>query len=311
MKRICVLLLMAVLVLGIMAGCSSEPPVPIDEALVGTWVQDGSATDRLVLEADGTGMAENALAWHVGEEPGEWFIRFGDAEDYTHFTYELIDGQILKSTLAATGQTFVYIKAEYAEGQLPSGNSPVVGVWALETDNQNWFIFGADGTGTIGADEISWWTIGDDIVAMNFGEHINLFFYEIDGEHITFSRVRDGETFPQRVWLAEDVDSVLLPTNMLYDEALLERLVRYAVNLEFADIIEMVDQYLRSVDATEEDIAYEVRELAVRAEELLAQVYVYVDDFDGQVTVYYPGVREISSSINIVPYIRPGSTSQI
>jgi hypothetical protein len=97
---------------------------------------------------------------------------------------------------------------------------------------------------------------------------------------------------------------------MLNDAELKTQLIAQVTSLDFKGIIEMVDDYLNSVIASDNDIAYEIRELAVMADEILGRTQVVVDDFNGQVTVYYPNVRGITSSINVVPYIRPGQFRQ-
>jgi hypothetical protein len=98
---------------------------------------------------------------------------------------------------------------------------------------------------------------------------------------------------------------VIVPTQMLYNSELRTQLIAFVSGLDFIGIIEMFDQYLEDVQADDGDIAHEVRELAIRANEILNNMYIHVDDFDGQITVYYPGVRAITQSINKVPYIRP------
>lgn len=106
--------------------------------------------------------------------------------------------------------------------------------------------------------------------------------------------------------ILDHIDEIEVDSHMLYDRALLVQLCEYVNDLAFTEIVAMVDAYLADVDASADDIAHEVRELAVRGAELLEQAYVYTDEFDGRVTVYYPGVRAISTDINILPYIRPG-----
>jgi len=96
-----------------------------------------------------------------------------------------------------------------------------------------------------------------------------------------------------------------LPTQMLYDAELRVQLMAYVSGLDFTSIVEMADNYLEYFATNDDDVAHEVRELAIRANEILGNMLIYVDDFDGQITIYYPGVREITQSINIVPYIRP------
>ena len=100
-------------------------------------------------------------------------------------------------------------------------------------------------------------------------------------------------------------ESLSYSTNMLEDEELLTNLLYYTLSLEFDQLLEMVDAYLEDVDASEDDVAHEIHELALRGAELVEIVDVDIDDFNGQITVYYPGIREISSSVHIVPFIRP------
>jgi len=101
------------------------------------------------------------------------------------------------------------------------------------------------------------------------------------------------------------------PTAILEDVAVQRALVEYALNLEFNEIIEMIDEHIDINGERDSDATYEIRELAARGIELLERVELVVDDFDGQITVYYSGIREISSTVNIVSFIRPGEVGSI
>lgn len=313
MKKI-LLLLLGVLIIFALVGCGTDVPPPIDEAidetmsgevLVGTWRWANNTEWEYVFEADGTGTQDGEMIiWSV-EDDALTLIRYDETEEVWSY---VIDGNMLALTNTA-GTTFYYI--QYGTEPTFLNSHAIIGVWQNVDNSADLFVFEAGGGGVNGsaADPHTWWTIGDSGLVLDMPSHETLTLvlgYQIDGEYLTLSaRQSDGEW--NFVWLGEDLDSIIFPTDMLENLELLLRLAQYVTNLEFTEIVVMVDAYLAEVNATEEDIAHEVRELAVRAAELLEETYVYVDSFDGRITVYYPGVRAISSDINILPYIRPGT----
>ena len=113
------------------------------------------------------------------------------------------------------------------------------------------------------------------------------------------------DTFLHIKWVYRDLPGPS-PTDMLADDEVQRALIEYTLNLDFSEVIAMIDEYLEENFERDNDATYEIRELATRGIELLEHVDLVVDDFDGQVTVYYSGVREIGSTVNIIPYIRPG-----
>lgn len=309
MKKLGLLLLLAALLF--LTACGGGSSVgPIDEQLVGTWQWSSDIEWEYVLESDGTGTRNGEVITWTAEEGV--FTLVNEAETELSRPYQ-IDGNVL--IIESGANTFHYVNP--AIDPVFAQSHALVGVWQNQGNSEDIFIFEAGGTGTMGsaAEEMIWWlTPENDILLLDRGAHaVTLVLdYEVNGEEVVFSfRTSDNEfTF---IWLGEDWDSIVFPTEMLEDIEYGVRLARYVQNLQFAEIVTMVDTYLTRVSATEEDSAHEIRELAVRAAELLEGLYVYVDSFDNRITVYYPGVRAISNNINVVPYIRPsgrGSVSQ-
>ncbi|MCL2201882.1 MAG: hypothetical protein FWB75_07940 [Oscillospiraceae bacterium] len=150
---------------------------------------------------------------------------------------------------------------------------------------------------------------GDRVTIFGLFEANNTFFeYIFNTEYEVF-----GRYYPHFRAIVNSIEELYVPdapTQMLYDQALLSRMLNHVVNLEFAEIVAMTDEYLATSGADEDDIAHTVKELAQRADELLAQTYIHVDSFDGQVTIYYPGIRAISQSVNALFYLRPGSVQR-
>lgn len=312
------LFLLGVLIIFALGGCGSDAsPIeeggagsgantsPIDEVLVGTWRWANNTEWKYVFESDGTGTRDGEeINWSV-EDGTLTLIRYDETEEVWSYVK---DGNMLAFT-NITGSTFYYI--QYGAEPAFLNSHAIIGVWQNVDNSDDLFVFEAGGGGVNGsaADPHTWWTIGHDGLVLDMPSHETLTLvlgYQIDGEYLTLSaRQSDGEW--NFVWLGEDLDSIIFPTDMLENSELLLRLAQYVTSLEFTEIVAMVDAYFAEVNATEEDIAHEVRKLAVRAAELLEETYVYVDSFDGRITVYYPGVRAISSDINILPYIRPGT----
>ena len=119
----------------------------------------------------------------------------------------------------------------------------------------------------------------------------------------------EAEDVPE-IYIPTQIETVDIPeidtsTQMLNDRDMLLQILTHISILDFGSVVDMVDYYLESVNADDEDVAHEIRELAIRANEIMEDMLIIVDDFDGQITVYSPGVREITQTISIVPYLRP------
>jgi len=134
--------------------------------------------------------------------------------------------------------------------------------------------------------------------------------------------IRGNETFGEyRVFLVASTSEIEIEdlpwsvdevgqfeaTSILDDSDFQRQIVEHALALDFNSIIDLVEEYLSENEVTEDDIAHEILTMSQRGTELLENVYLYIDDFNGDITVYYNDVRDITQDINIVPFIRPGN----
>ena len=125
----------------------------------------------------------------------------------------------------------------------------------------------------------------------------------IEGVSLIFSMASGSEA----IYLRDSYEAIApaRESNFIADEENLTQLLYLTLSLEFDQLLELVEAYLEQDDISEGDPAHEIVELATRGAEMLRLVDVVVDDFDGRITVYYPGIREISETVRIVPTIRP------
>lgn len=274
----------------------------VSSALVGTWKWASDAEWEYVLESDGSGTRNGAeITWSAADGTVTFV---GEDEVETSWSYD-VDGVLL--ILTSGTEAFYYVNVHQEPDFLASHG--LVGVWANANNSSDILVLESGGSGTIGeaADSIEWWVSPVNNIFVINASHMTsvmLFDYVLEGEDATFTALQGDLIFTFN-WLAADLDSVVIPTNMLENIEDVYQLARHVQDLEFGAIVEMVDAYFEEVEASEDDIAHEIRELAARADEIIGQLYVYEDSFDGEITIYHPSIREISDDIHLVSYIRP------
>jgi len=274
----------------------------ISTELVGTWLLTSDTEWEFVLNRDGSGTRNgDEISWST-EDGVLTFMAEGESEII--WSYE-VESNLLTLTNETLSLHFIHAD------EVPSftEDHAVIGVWQNTNNRSDLLVLEPGGEGVMGSesDDLEWWIVADRLIINNFSMEtiVMVFYYEINGEILSLTSPLLDDSWEFQ-WLGEDLDSVVFPTDMLEDIDFAIRLAEYTNDLEFDAIVDMIDEYLAETNATEEDIAHEIRELAVRASELLDDLYIYEDSFDGDITLYHPGVREISSDINVVPYIRPG-----
>jgi len=228
---------------------------------------------------------------------------FGEGEPSTE------RGEMLETVPSPTGEEAIEITEGASETSstepemaLEVDEAALIGTWRGRENGTILAIF-EDGTFYLtndnGVTESTWeiragiFYVGEESIGSVRVEGVSLIFLMASGNEAVYLRDSYEAIAPER------------QTNMIADGEYLTNLLYLTLSLDFDSLLAMVDEYLENPDVSENDVAYEIRELALRGAELAEIVDVVVDDFDGQITVYYPGIREISSTVRMVPYIRP------
>ncbi|MCL2587899.1 MAG: hypothetical protein FWD84_00640 [Oscillospiraceae bacterium] len=173
--------------------------------LVGTWAWDHGTAFTYVFAADGTGSrgatgmletfewattADGGLTLTLDNPPAG----FIPVEEWSY----VIDGRLLTLTSRqVAGMEYIYVLDTPAADQT---GSDFVGTWAWDGNSSWTYVFDANGTGTrgmpTGRDSFVWWTTADGGIAMDLGDWIELWSYELSGNDLTItSRQEAGVTF--------------------------------------------------------------------------------------------------------------------
>ncbi|MCL2559761.1 MAG: hypothetical protein FWE07_04675 [Turicibacter sp.] len=129
---------------------------------------------------------------------------------------------------------------------------------------------------------------------------------ETFGEYRVFLVICTSEIAVEDLpWTVDEVGQ-FEATSMVADEEVMRQIAEYTMALEFGNIVDLAEDYIANNDPTEDDVAHDILAAAQRGVELVASVDIVVDDFNGDITIYYSGVQNITNDINIVPFIRPG-----
>jgi len=272
-------------------------------SITGVTVFDGISvlrprTEEEMVERD------NRIIAHFSENYDIRLVDNSDVPGLVQFRTEgvlVIISTTSRGRLGGSTLINIFIDDQEIEDDQEVNLSDLIGTWVLQESDAVLMSFHEDGTifYTFGDEE---WVFEWEIFTTTFPD------MRFDGINLIFN-FEDGS---EQIYIRQSYEpqNLAVGSNILHDIPFLNNLIERTLALEFEEIVLIIDEHLEGVEVSEDDVAYEIRERATRAIALMEQVDVVIDDFDGQVTVYYSGVREINGSTHVVPYIQIGSPSR-
>ena len=189
MKRFGLLILTALLLVGLLAGCGGAEGQ--DEALIGAWAWDDTSSWEYVFEADGSGVrgaqghGEETFTWSTNAS-GRLTLNLDSGREQWDYT---IAGA---NTLTLTSRNLTYTYSRLGQ------RADFIGSWAWDEDAGWEYVFEADGTGTRGfppqVESFEWATTADGRLRLRYGGTYSEWTYLITDSTLTMTHTRFANT---------------------------------------------------------------------------------------------------------------------